>query len=126
MSNRALSCRQERSHELKARARERGHRIGIKESIRTRSQNKTEFIAQAIEPLVKTGRLFCHRKVWLDTPFKNELADFPSSRAHDDTLDAVAGAINGMNPGGVSMGSLPHLHPNGVRAAPTPININAR
>ena len=89
-------------------------------------QNKQAFIAEAIEPLVKTGRLYVHRKVWKDSPFKNELADFPSSRAHDDCLDAVAGAITGMNPGGVSLAGLPQMHPFGVRGSAMPININAR
>lgn len=80
------------ANELKTVARDRKNkRLRIEESQRTRGQNKQEFIAEAIEPLMKTGKLYVHERV-AQGKFRRQLESFPNGR-QDDFTDAVAGAI---------------------------------
>jgi hypothetical protein len=112
------------ANELKLRARERRARVGIKSEVRKTTQNKGEFIGGILEPLIKTGRFYCHVKPWKDTPFKTELGDFPHGR-HDDCLDAVAGAIFALSPGSVRQeGEL--LHKATPRGEVTATQVNYR
>ena len=59
-----------------------------------RSQNKLNFIAQTIEPVIKIGRLFVHNRVKNETPFLDELQAFPRKNQMDDCIDATAEAIS--------------------------------
>lgn len=112
-------------NELKLRAIDRRHKIAVKDSIRTRFEHKHEFIASMIEPIVKTSRMHVTSKVWKDTPFKQQLSDFPKSKL-DDCIDAVAGAIHALSPPGVNQSGQPTLHQHTVNRSPTPIGINSR
>ena len=60
---------------------------------RFRTTNKKVFIAQTIEPIIKVGRLYVHKKVDKDTPFMDELQAFPRNKK-DDCIDATCEAIN--------------------------------
>jgi len=77
--------------ELRRTAKQQGIKVSVRETTRKSTQNKRVFIAQQLEPLVKTHRLWVHQRV-LNTPFREEFESFPSSR-RDDTIDATAGAI---------------------------------
>ena len=59
-----------------------------------RSQNKLNFIAQTLEPVIKIGRLYVHKKVKEETPFLDELQSFPRRNQKDDCIDATAEAIS--------------------------------
>lgn len=78
---------------LKRRAKKKGQRIKLKEIYRTANQNKDKFIADNLDPLIRTGRLYVHYNVWHNTPFRGQLLDFPKSKK-DDFIDAPAGAID--------------------------------
>jgi phage terminase large subunit-like protein len=77
--------------ELRKTAKSQHIRVSVRETTRKSSQNKKVFIAQQLEPLVKTLRLWVHQRV-LKSPFREEFESFPSSRK-DDCIDAAAGAF---------------------------------
>ena len=66
-----------------------------------RSRNKTEFIASALEPLIKSRRFYVHNSV--PAKFYSELSAFPNGK-NDDTIDASAGAINSLRGDVLMMG----------------------
>ncbi len=59
-----------------------------------RTANKKTFIAQTLEPLIKISRLYIHKRVINNSPFMEELEEFPNSNTHDDCIDAVSEAIS--------------------------------
>lgn len=91
--------------DLKALASSKNIRLSVRETTRTRSQNKLSFIADTLEPLIKSNRL--HVLPWMldkqRCEFVSELERFPNGR-RDDHLDAVAGAIHELSPRRVGFG----------------------
>ena len=59
-----------------------------------RSKNKKVFIAQTLEPVIKIGRMYVHKRVLNNSPFMDELEAFPNTNTHDDAIDACAEAIS--------------------------------
>jgi phage terminase large subunit-like protein len=85
--------------EIKTHGRSRGRKIRVKERMRTKGNEKKRFIAEALEPLIKIGRLYVDSIILDDLrhPLVVELKGFPNSK-HDDHVDALAGAINELLP----------------------------
>jgi hypothetical protein len=79
--------------DLRKYARDHRAHIAIREHSRTRNTNKNEFIANQLEPLLRTGRLRIHNNVLAHSSFRTELEAFPNGD-RDDTLDAIAGAVS--------------------------------
>lgn len=83
------------SFELRKLAESERVRVQVFATTRKSTQNKRFFIANALEPLVKSNRLWVHKNV-LKTKFKEQLNAFPNTRS-DDCIDAAAGAIHELN-----------------------------
>ena len=79
------------ANELRRKAREMKLAITVIPKFRT--QNKLQFIAQTLEPVIKVGRLFVHENVKNNTPFLEELSAFPRAK-QDDCIDATSEAIS--------------------------------
>lgn len=82
------------ANDLKKTARKMKRRIRVKEHDR-KLKGKIPFIAETLEPVIKTGRFNVYLPLWEDTPLKGQLEDFPKGK-HDDVLDAIAGAIDSL------------------------------
>ena len=79
--------------EIRKWCKERKKKISIKDTRRTSTQNKEIYISDAIEPLLKTGRLHIHDRVWKNSDFLTEMRTFPEGK-HDDVIDAISGCIH--------------------------------
>lgn len=79
--------------------RETMGRLGVAAAVAGSASHmpKDRRIVEALDAPLAAGRLFAHRSVW-DTPLIREMREWRpggKARAHDDGLDAVAGAISG-------------------------------
>lgn len=72
--------------------RKKGRRLRVREAHRDSTQNKERLIADTLDPLIRTQKLYVHHNAWHNTPFKAQLRSFPKGK-HDDFLDALTGAI---------------------------------
>jgi phage terminase large subunit-like protein len=91
--------------DLKKVAADRNIRLAVNETTRGSSTNKATFIANMIEPLYK-GQNLSLASWMLDRrrcDLVKELEAFPKG-AHDDHLDALAGAIHELDPRRVNFG----------------------
>lgn len=107
--------------ELRAYAKTKRAKVRVRETTRTSKQNKIEFIASVIEPLMKVGRLYIHEDAFKE--FKYELEEFPNGR-RDDRLDAVAGAIAELVPTRVDSSGLDPLSRVSPRMNPAAAVVN--
>ena len=71
-----------------------------------RSKNKKVFIAQTLEPVIKIGRMYVHKRVKEHSFFISELEEFPHN-AHDDCIDAVAESISHLPEPSVDISRIP-------------------
>lgn len=110
--------------ELKRYAKANKKRIRVKEAQRTSRQNKLDYIGDALEPLIKVGRLYVHEHIWRDSKLKEQMRAFPDGR-HDDFIDALAGAITEAKLVGVKYDKEKPLSDISVRGNPKPVMINA-
>jgi len=74
-----------------------------------RNQNKLNFIAQTLEPLIKVGRLYVHKRVREHTPFLDELQAFPRAK-QDDCIDATSEAISHLPELAVDISKIAKIH----------------
>lgn len=107
--------------ELRGIAAERGAKVRVKTMTRTSTMQKDKIIADYIEPLLASGRLFIKETLYSD--FAKEMRAFPKGR-HDDRLDSVAGALMDITPTRVRNSHLDPLSPVSVRQTPTIVTAN--
>ncbi len=74
-----------------------------------RTKNKKVFIAQTLEPLIKIGRMYVHKRVIKNSPFMDELEEFPNTNTHDDAIDAVAESISHLPEPSVDVSRIPAI-----------------
>lgn len=96
--------------ELKAAGNRKGNRfkIAIKDAFSTK--NKTVRIADALEAVMASGRLYAHKSV-AGSPFFQQARDFPActkGKAKNDAIDAVATGV-------ANLKLLPKLWRDGVK-----------
>lgn len=89
-----------------------------------RNQNKLHFIAHTLEPIIKVGRLYVHKRVAENTPFLDELQAFPRSK-QDDCIDATSEAISHLPELAVDISKVAKIH-NPLSPALQTFSINKR
>lgn len=80
---------------LEAEMRRAGNELKKSLPVRSepRKENKEEFIANRLEPLLRTGRLWISKQAENESHFMGEARDFPNSKK-DDCIDSAAGALD--------------------------------
>jgi phage terminase large subunit-like protein len=89
-----------------------------------RNQNKLHFIAHTLEPIIKVGRLYVHKRVAETTPFLDELQAFPRAK-QDDCIDATSEAISHLPELAVDISKVAKIH-NPLSPALQTFSINKR
>jgi hypothetical protein len=109
--------------ELKRAADARKQKLSVIEISRSGTQNKKVFIADTLEPLCKSNRLWVSRSAMETTAIKAQLNGFPHIK-HDDSIDAAAGAIKELNHLRASTSHLKAQHPHlATRSQAQPVAV---
>ena len=91
---------EELSSTLRRKAKEMGYRLKVISEFRGTTgkaksfagQNKFKFIADQIDPAIRTNHFYVHTSIWEQSKLKGQLADFPMGKK-DDLIDAISGAM---------------------------------
>lgn len=92
------------ANEIRRCAVERKKKIVVVPEFRV--QNKMNFMAQQLEPVIKVGKMKVHKRVKENSHFLSQLEEFPYNR-FDDCIDAVASAISKLPEPAVDVSKIP-------------------
>ncbi|WP_374381977.1 phage terminase large subunit [Dongia sp.] len=80
-------------HNVSSVAKKVKARLFVKEALRGPTKSKNEFVADTLEPLIRSGNFWVSDALWKNEPkLRSQFQNFPNLR-HDDVIDAVAGAV---------------------------------
>lgn len=112
--------------ELRRTAKSMKRKIGVKSATRNSTQNKFKFIADTLDGLIQTGRLYIHQDAWDDTQIGKQLREFGPKMRKDDFVDSISGAIDQLKGVKPKPGKYDKGATNSFHQAPKAVTVNGR